>query len=228
MSFLRRCKHHGLAPFRMLYNRHNTDNEKLRVTYKCRLCDAFTDAKYRAKKRKIPFTLSRFDLNKIVEMHEHRCAICGDQIDIWENGSGSGFGLSWDQRIPGAGYTAENVQPTHIRCNVLKMDLGEKDLSVLCKKIYMYQQQKAADSTEMSTVKKYYDFRELVRALSRMEKTDPKYFATILLNFDILFDDRNIRDKHKLILYADCLCKHINIPDELKIKLNNWIRENEV
>ena len=57
-----------------------------------------------------------------------------------QGGSGSLFAnfpmnASLDQRVAGVGYTRENVQLVHVRCNLAKLDMPQDDFIAMCKAV---------------------------------------------------------------------------------------------
>lgn len=104
--------------------------------HRCRLCCNFSKMKYRAKQKKLDFSITHDDLTNILTRTNFICALCGDKLDINEYGKKSGKSISWDRIDSKKGYTLPNIQPVHWHCNRLKMDLDLPDFMSLCKKIF--------------------------------------------------------------------------------------------
>lgn len=92
------------------------------------LLKMFYAAKSRAKKSKIPFTISLSDL-----VIPERCPVFGIPL-FWGTGHCSDNSPSLDQIIPGKGYTPGNIQIISHRANTSKSNLSFEEFE----KLYIY------------------------------------------------------------------------------------------
>lgn len=71
------------------------------------------------------------------------CELCGDRMthsrptkdDEKELFRGVSTNISLDQIVPANGYTPENVQLVHKRCNLMKLDMSVEDFISTCSKV---------------------------------------------------------------------------------------------
>jgi hypothetical protein len=74
---------------------------------------------------------------------KRKCALCGDEmglqrkrqrVPVTEGSLFANFPLnaSLDQRVAGAGYTRDNAQLVHVRCNLAKLDMSQADFVAMC------------------------------------------------------------------------------------------------
>lgn len=79
-----------------------------------------------------------------VEAKNCCCEICGGVLEFKSRVKGNEFqrlfrefpwNISLDQRTHGAGYTRDNVQISHVTCNLSKLDMEMHDFLELCAKI---------------------------------------------------------------------------------------------
>lgn len=103
------------------------------------------EARQRAKNSKIPFNItSEWVMEKFNENHG-KCVLCSREMTLFkkdsrgrERSEHSNFmvnpsNMSLDQRVPGAGYTMENVQLVNLHCNLAKMDLSQEAFLEMCR-----------------------------------------------------------------------------------------------
>ena len=92
-------------------------------------------AKDRASLKNIPFTITKEDLLSIWEKQQGLCAISKIpmtyELDSWRVFSN----VSIDQKIPGKGYTIDNVQLVCMAVNQLKSDFEMDTILYICKQI---------------------------------------------------------------------------------------------
>ena len=92
-------------------------------------------AKDRASSKNIPFTITKEDLLSIQEKQQGLCAISKIPM-TYELDSGRVFSnVSIDQKIPGKGYTIDNVQLVCMAVNQLKSDFETDTILYICKQI---------------------------------------------------------------------------------------------
>ena len=92
-------------------------------------------AKDRASSKNIPFTITKEDLLNIWEKQQGLCAISKIPM-TYELDSGRVFSnVSIDQKIPGKGYTIDNVQLVCMAVNQLKSDFEMDTILYICKQI---------------------------------------------------------------------------------------------
>ena len=92
-------------------------------------------AKDRASSKNIPFTRTKEDLLSIWEKQQGLCAISKIPM-TYELDSGRVFSnVSIDQKIPGKGYTIDNVQLVCMAVNQLKSDFEMDTILYICKQI---------------------------------------------------------------------------------------------
>ena len=92
-------------------------------------------AKDRASSKNIPFTITKEDLLSIWEKQQGLCAISKIPM-TYELDSGRVFSnVSIDQKIPGKGYTIDNVQLVCMAVNQLKSDFEMDTILDICKQI---------------------------------------------------------------------------------------------
>ena len=86
----------------------------------------YHNAKHRAKKKGILFTITMEDIT-IPEV----CPLLGIAIDCYTGDRKSPHNPSLDQIVPGRGYTLENIQVISSRANWLKADATLNELKIL-------------------------------------------------------------------------------------------------
>ena len=92
-------------------------------------------AKRRAEEHNIPFTITKEDLLELWNKQEGKCAISKIPM-TYELDSGRVFSnVSIDQKIPGKGYTIDNVQLVCMAVNQLKSDFEMDTILYICKQI---------------------------------------------------------------------------------------------
>lgn len=92
-------------------------------------------AKDRASSKNIPFTITKEDLLSIWEKQQGLCALSKIPM-TYELDSGRVFSnVSIDQKIPGKGYTIDNVQLVCMAVNQLKSDFEMDTILYICKQI---------------------------------------------------------------------------------------------
>lgn len=92
-------------------------------------------AKDRASSKNIPFAITKEDLLSIWEKQQGLCAISKIPM-TYELDSGRVFSnVSIDQKIPGKGYTIDNVQLVCMAVNQLKSDFEMDTILYICKQI---------------------------------------------------------------------------------------------
>ena len=92
-------------------------------------------AKDRAFSKNIPFTITKEDLLSIWEKQQGLCAISKIPM-TYELDSGRVFSnVSIDQKIPGKGYTIDNVQLVCMAVNQLKSDFEMNTILYICNQI---------------------------------------------------------------------------------------------
>lgn len=89
-------------------------------------------AKQRAKDRKIPFTLDREHLSKLLK--KGSCPICGQEMRRNKRHGSKVNSPSLDRMVPGDGYTNTNVIVICHRCNTMKQAIPLSELPELLSK----------------------------------------------------------------------------------------------
>ena len=105
----------------------------------------FNNAKQRANRQNIPFTITREIVRQKLVDCKNRCEVTGGPFDysfrndVYQNP----FAPSLDQRIPRAGYTPENTQIVALWYNRMKGDLADEEAKTILKSAFCEQQFKA-------------------------------------------------------------------------------------
>lgn len=103
--------------------------EKYGETFKGRAFVLYASAKQRAKKRKLPFTITQ----KIVEDRLHvinkTCEVTGTPLSFEKHRTAKSnpFAPSLDQKVVGKGYTPENIQIVAFWYTRMKSDLTDAE-----------------------------------------------------------------------------------------------------
>jgi hypothetical protein len=90
-----------------------------------------------AARREVPFEI---DAAFVTERAANGCALCGDEMTtIVASSSDRGRrfvffekNASIDEAVHNQGFTLQNAQITHVRCNLMKMDLSNTSFRKLC------------------------------------------------------------------------------------------------
>jgi hypothetical protein len=85
----------------------------------------FHNAQHRAKKKGIPFTISMDDI-----IIPETCPLLGIPL-VSTNDKRDPRNPSLDQKIPGQGYTPDNIWVTSSRANWIKCDASLQELELL-------------------------------------------------------------------------------------------------
>ena len=112
-------------------NKYGTSMSNTRMKGGDRLIDdprykMYHNAKNRAKRKGIPFTISMEDIQV-----PETCPYLGIKIDCFTGDKTSHHNPSLDQIIPGKGYTPDNIQVISSRANWLKGDATLQELKTL-------------------------------------------------------------------------------------------------
>lgn len=103
----------------------------------------FKFAKYRAKSARppIPFTITMADIREKYINQNGLCALSGIKMTLIPSPGGFDpkkfnayriYNLSFDQIVPGMGYTNENVQLVILQCNLMKLNASQALFVQLC------------------------------------------------------------------------------------------------
>ena len=90
----------------------------------------FHNAKHRAKKKGIPFTITMEDIS-VPDI----CPLLNIKIDCFTGDKRSPHNPSLDQIDPGKGYTPDNIQVISSRANWLKADATLSELKLLVERL---------------------------------------------------------------------------------------------
>ena len=108
-----------------------------------KLCyNKWRNSKYRAKRAKIPFSLTRAEAYQIFIDQRGRCALTGKKITIATTKQ------EWRERLPNhgsmdridsdGGYTRDNVQWTLVSANQAKGSFHDEEFVEMCKAVVKY------------------------------------------------------------------------------------------
>lgn len=123
----KKCKRQQNLSARTNYS----DEKKL---YKV-LQERWLGARDRANRKNIPFTITKEDLLNLWNKQDSKCAISKIPM-TFEMDNGRVFtNLSLDQKVPGQGYTKENIQLVCQAINQLKSDWDMATVLYLCRSI---------------------------------------------------------------------------------------------
>jgi len=123
-----------------VYSKSATVKESQRRYYKTirgRAIAIFREAKYRARRKGLPFTITK-------QMIENRisnltCSITGDTLNLKTfKRYTNPFGPSLDQRVPGKGYTPKNSQIVSVWYNRFKNNLTDKQATAILRMTRQY------------------------------------------------------------------------------------------
>lgn len=108
------------------------------------------DAATRAARVKVPCDIDAAWVRAAFEACDCLCRLCGNEMFTERrrhrappSAAGALFAsfplnASLDQRVAGAGYTKENAQLVHVRCNLAKLDMPQDDFIAMCKSVARY------------------------------------------------------------------------------------------
>jgi 5-methylcytosine-specific restriction endonuclease McrA len=100
-----------------------------RRTKKGTISNKRCQAKKSAKDRGREFSLTTPELHELWDAQEGCCALCGGKLGV----TGDGWcAASIDRIDPARGYTMDNVQWTHWRCNDAKTNMTNEDFINMC------------------------------------------------------------------------------------------------
>lgn len=91
----------------------------------------FSDTKGRAKRRNIPFTITKYDLKQLFKQQENKCAYCGLLFDMNGTRTDHRKSPSVDRVFPEEGYVQTNIVLSCYRCNAIKQDATLDEIKVL-------------------------------------------------------------------------------------------------
>lgn len=97
--------------------------------------DFFSHAKRKAGYRKIPFEVTREELEQLIVAQDFRCAYTDQVISVAGHKKYSG---SLDRIDSSKGYTLDNVQFVQKECNIAKNALTEEAFFDMVEKIYKH------------------------------------------------------------------------------------------
>lgn len=99
------------------------------------LQDRWLGAKERAQKKDIPFTITKQDLIDLWSIQDGKCAISQIPMTFEINNGRIFTNVSVDQKIPGKGYTKENIQLICQAVNQLKSDWDMETVLYICRSV---------------------------------------------------------------------------------------------
>lgn len=113
-------------------------------TISAKLRSALDNARRRATQKRLPIDIDIAFVLALWDRQQGRCALSGRTLLCDAGGEGgtlrAGESLrdspSLDQIVPGAGYTAENVQLVTTQCNLAKSTLSSSEFEDLCEQVY--------------------------------------------------------------------------------------------
>ena len=91
----------------------------------------FGKIKAAANKRKIPFNITREEMDEIFQKQNKKCIYTN--MELYFESHGKKGNASLDRINSLLGYTKENVQWVHKKVNIIKWDLEHKDFINFCK-----------------------------------------------------------------------------------------------
>jgi len=92
-------------------------------------------AKDRAKKKNLPFSISRDFVENLWVEQEGKCAISGIEMTYTMFSGRVPTNLSIDQISPNKGYTEGNIQLVCSAINQMKNDMSEEELFMFCLRV---------------------------------------------------------------------------------------------
>lgn len=115
----------------------------------------------RAQIAKYLFDIDIFWLKERLVRLGYTCEICGGQLEFKSREKNKDikhirlfrefpWNASLDQVIHGRGYTKENVQVTHVTCNLSKLDMEMREFVELCDRIVQYNTEKKESGKKVS------------------------------------------------------------------------------
>ena len=100
-----------------------------RRTKKGTISNKRASCRKRAKEKGLEFSLTTKDLTEMWDVQRECCALCRGELGY----IGTGWcAASVDRLDPREGYTIDNVQWTHWRCNDAKADMTNQDFINMC------------------------------------------------------------------------------------------------
>lgn len=102
------------------------------------IASAVSGAKGRAKKKGVPFEISKHDLYDLLTEQEYRCAISGVKFNISKFGDGARNpkNISLHRINPREGYTRDNIRLVTTIVNIGISDFGEPEFIEMCKAVF--------------------------------------------------------------------------------------------
>ena len=108
------------------------------------------DARTRAKKKGVPFSVSTKDIKALFDSQRGRCALTGVELSL-KKGMGNGLPLpsavSLDRVVPSLGYVDGNVRLICYVVNVMKGDRTDDDLFDWCQRVIDTQRDRSGSTT---------------------------------------------------------------------------------
>lgn len=104
-----------------------------------------SEAKQRAESSGIPFDIDAEWVNERFKEVDGCCELCDREMTVFKRDyrekKGDGnisfmkhpMNMSLDQRVPGKGYTRDNVQLVNLQCNLAKLDLSQENFLEMCR-----------------------------------------------------------------------------------------------
>lgn len=99
------------------------------------LQERWLGARDRARRKNIPFDITKEDLMNIWEFQEGKCAISKIPMTFEMDNGRTYTNVSIDQIIPGKGYTKDNIQLICYAVNQLKSDWDIDTVIYICRQI---------------------------------------------------------------------------------------------
>jgi hypothetical protein len=104
------------------------------------------EAATRAVRVNVPYDIDADWVRAAFVACARKCVLCGGEMGlerrrrrepVKEGALFASFPLnaSLDQRVAGAGYTRENAQLVHVRCNLAKLDMSQADFVAMCRAV---------------------------------------------------------------------------------------------
>jgi hypothetical protein len=126
------------------------------------------DAKRRCLQKNV---LMEIDTNWVRKCFKHQqglCALCGQLMTVFDPRFDDAIrnkltfmrfpsNISIDQRVPAEGYTENNAQLVHLRCNIAKLDMSQEEFISMCKSVSLFHAKKESDNGEDKTTAAWFN-----------------------------------------------------------------------
>lgn len=110
-----------------------------------------TEARKRCMQKEVEINIDVHWVRNCFEHQKGLCALCGQKMTLHDPRLQINpeprltfmrfpSNLSIDQREPSRGYTNENAQLVHLRCNIAKLDMTQEEFISMCRSVAAFQQ----------------------------------------------------------------------------------------